>query len=178
MTLAGTEFLRRFFLHVLPRGFVRIRHFGFLANRFRVSRLALCRQLLACGASMAQAVRAEEVHSESSSLWHCPRCGASMLVVQRFTSCGTINMHVLRFFLAAPSANDSGMCASTPTHSCLDLVAIAPLPTFPFHPFAARPMITSEPSHFHACSADPRNPTSRRPFKSHRPASAAPAASS
>src|SRR5262249_13254918 len=34
MTLAATEFLRRFFLHVLPKGFVRIRHFGFLANRF------------------------------------------------------------------------------------------------------------------------------------------------
>src|SRR5436190_2909569 len=45
MTLGATEFLRRFFLHVLPRGFVRIRHFGFLANRFRASRLALSRQL-------------------------------------------------------------------------------------------------------------------------------------
>jgi hypothetical protein len=42
MTLAGTEFLRRFFLHVLPKGFVRIRHFGFLANRFRARRLKLC----------------------------------------------------------------------------------------------------------------------------------------
>lgn len=38
MTLAATEFLRRFFLHVLPRGFVRIRHFGYLANRFRNER--------------------------------------------------------------------------------------------------------------------------------------------
>ena len=44
MTLAGTEFLRRFFLHVLPKGFVRIRHFGFLANRSRAKQLALCRQ--------------------------------------------------------------------------------------------------------------------------------------
>jgi hypothetical protein len=44
MTLTGTEFLRRFFLHVLPRSFVRIRHFGFLTNRFRLSRLALCRR--------------------------------------------------------------------------------------------------------------------------------------
>jgi Putative transposase len=47
MTLTATEFLRRFFLHVLPKGFVRIRHFGFLANRFRASRLTLGRQLLA-----------------------------------------------------------------------------------------------------------------------------------
>src|SRR6266496_127411 len=48
MTLTATEFLRRFFLHVLPKSFVRIRHLGFLANRFRASRLALGRQLLAC----------------------------------------------------------------------------------------------------------------------------------
>ena len=47
MTLTATEFLRRFFLHVLPRGFVRIRHFGFLANRFRVAQVIFCRQLLA-----------------------------------------------------------------------------------------------------------------------------------
>src|SRR6266849_2950441 len=47
MTLIATEFLRRFFLHVLPKGFVRIRQFGFLVNRSRVSSLALCRQLLA-----------------------------------------------------------------------------------------------------------------------------------
>src|SRR5215831_11013740 len=51
MTLGATEFLCRFFLHVLPRGFVRIRHFGFLANRFRASRLALSRQLLASSSS-------------------------------------------------------------------------------------------------------------------------------
>jgi hypothetical protein len=38
MTLLATEFLRRFFLHVLPKDFVRIRHFGFLANRFRAAR--------------------------------------------------------------------------------------------------------------------------------------------
>ena len=86
MTLAATEFLRRFFLHVLPKSFVRIRHYGFLANRFRVSRLALCRQLLARASSMPQAVRAGEVPSESPWLWHCPRCSATMLVIQRFTA--------------------------------------------------------------------------------------------
>ena len=47
MKLAATEFLRRFFLRVLPKGFVRIRHSGFLANRWRSSRLSLCRKLLA-----------------------------------------------------------------------------------------------------------------------------------
>ena len=48
MTLAAVEFLRRFFLHILPKGFVRIRHFGFLANRWRKARLAICREVLAC----------------------------------------------------------------------------------------------------------------------------------
>ncbi len=46
LTLDGTEFLRRFLLHVLPRGFVRIRHYGLLANRDRTARLNQCRQLL------------------------------------------------------------------------------------------------------------------------------------
>jgi hypothetical protein len=83
MTLCANEFLRRFFLHVLPKGFVRIRHFGFLANRWRASRLALARQLLASGSSTEQHVKAHDV-PDSSSLWHCPRCGASMIVIQRF----------------------------------------------------------------------------------------------
>jgi hypothetical protein len=46
MTLHGVEFLRRFLLHVLPKGFVRIRHFGLLANRVRKTNLAVCRSLL------------------------------------------------------------------------------------------------------------------------------------
>jgi len=86
MTLTVTEFLRRFFLHVLPKGFVRIRHFGFLANRFRASRLTLGRQLLAFCSSTELPVRTYDLRSESSFLWHCPRCGASMIVIQRFTA--------------------------------------------------------------------------------------------
>ena len=90
MTLAATEFLRRFFLHVLPKGFVRIRHFGFLANRWRASRLALGRQLLASDGSTVQHVKAHHVKAhhvpDSSSLWHCPRCGASMILIHRFTA--------------------------------------------------------------------------------------------
>jgi hypothetical protein len=86
MTLGATEFLRRFFLHVLPKGFVRIRHFGFLANRFRASHLALGRQLLGSGPSTRKEVDPQQVQSESSSLWHCPRCGSTMVVIQRFTA--------------------------------------------------------------------------------------------
>ena len=86
MTLSATEFLRRFFLHVLPKSFVRIRHFGFLANRFRASRLALGRHLLTSGGSTEQKVKTHNLRPESSTLWHCPRCGASMIVIQRFTA--------------------------------------------------------------------------------------------
>jgi hypothetical protein len=46
MTLKAEEFIRRFLLHVLPSGFVRIRHFGFLANRHREIKLSLCLDLL------------------------------------------------------------------------------------------------------------------------------------
>jgi hypothetical protein len=80
MTLAATEFLRRFFLHVLPRGFVRIRAFGFLANRWRTRMLALARQLL--GAPVVAVDRTRQ----TSDLWRCPRCGARMVIVRRFTS--------------------------------------------------------------------------------------------
>jgi Putative transposase/Transposase zinc-binding domain len=84
MTLAASEFLRRFFLHVLPKAYVRIRHFGFLANCFRTRRLSLCRQLLtpvSCTPAAPDASQASE-----AAVWHCPRCGATMVVLQRFTA--------------------------------------------------------------------------------------------
>ena len=83
MTLEGTEFLRRFFLHVLPKGFVRIRHFGFLANRFRSSRIALCRQLLRV---IAVAAAVSQSLDGVSSNWQCPRCRGPMIVLLRLTS--------------------------------------------------------------------------------------------
>lgn len=82
MSLAATEFLRRFFLHVLPKGFVRIRHFGFLSNRFRTSQLALGRQLLA----MATLIPESPHPDQRPSTWHCPHCGAAMVVRQRLTA--------------------------------------------------------------------------------------------
>jgi Putative transposase len=86
MTLVATEFLRRFFLHVLPKRLVRIRHFGFLVNRSRASSLVRCRQLLASNSSAPAETGTCQVPSESSTLWHCPRCGAAMIVIQRFTT--------------------------------------------------------------------------------------------
>jgi hypothetical protein len=83
MTLTAMEFLRRFFLHVLPKGFVRIRHFGFLANRFRVPRLKLCRPLLTSDFLPTQPA---PVPSADASVWHCPHCGTVMVVIQTFTA--------------------------------------------------------------------------------------------
>lgn len=80
MTLLATEFLRRFFLHVLPKGFVRIRYFGFLANRFRARYLPLCQRLLASDRPP------RSTSSETTSTWHCPNCGAAMIVIHRLTA--------------------------------------------------------------------------------------------
>ena len=86
VTLTASEFFRRFFLHVLAKGFVRIRHVGFLANRFRASRLALSRQLLACCSATEERVGTYNLRFDNVCLWNCSRCGASMIVIQRFTA--------------------------------------------------------------------------------------------
>jgi len=79
------EFLRRFLLHILPKGFVRIRNFGFLANRKRSTLLPLCLQLLGA----AQQPHAEPHASsteDSSASWRCPKCGGPMKVIERLTA--------------------------------------------------------------------------------------------
>jgi hypothetical protein len=82
MPLEAEEFLRRFFLHVLPRGFVRIRHYGLLANRYRKQLLPLARTLLAAQGREPLPLPPPP----DCDLWHCPRCGAPMRVVERFTA--------------------------------------------------------------------------------------------
>ena len=81
MTLQATEFLRRFVQHVLPRGFVRIRYFGFLANRWRAQSLRLCRRLL-----VAKLSAPSPDPEASAATWPCPRCGTAMVVRQRLTA--------------------------------------------------------------------------------------------
>jgi len=82
MTVTAEEFLRRFLFHSLPRGFVRIRFCGFLANRRRGNLLPLCRQLLAA-ASPPQ--NATEPQAEPSGSWLCPCCGGAMARVEKLT---------------------------------------------------------------------------------------------
>jgi hypothetical protein len=83
LTLSQNEFLRRFLLHVLPKGFVRIRNFGFLANRRRATLLPLCFHLLG---STPQAEQDPSGSKDSSDLWLCPKCGAPMMVIERLTA--------------------------------------------------------------------------------------------
>jgi Putative transposase len=83
MTLSLDEFLRRFLFHLLPDGFVRIRHFGFLANRRRATHLPLCLQLLG---SAPQTERDTSGIRDSTDLWPCPKCAGLMVVVERLTA--------------------------------------------------------------------------------------------
>lgn len=84
MTLDATEFLRRFFLHVLPKGFVRIRHFGLLSNRFRSRSLLLARRLLARDGR--DPLPPPKTPAANAPLWHCPRCGGPMGVARSLTA--------------------------------------------------------------------------------------------
>ena len=84
MTLPIEEFLRRFLLHLLPRGFMRIRNFGFRANRQRAMLLPLCFRLLQDAAEVSVATASLGV-DHSHSLWNCRVCGGTMHVVERFS---------------------------------------------------------------------------------------------
>ena len=85
MSLAVEEFLRRFLLHVLPPGFVRIRHFGFFAHRRRATLLPLCRQLLGAAVSETPSGDSESKSAAAVPLWCCPRCGGPMVLLERLT---------------------------------------------------------------------------------------------
>ena len=86
MSLRVEEFLRRFFLHVLPPGFVRIRHFGLFANRLRKVSFELCRRLLA---ETGATVTAPAAASSANSFWLCPDCGGVMVLIERLTPAQT-----------------------------------------------------------------------------------------
>jgi Putative transposase len=85
MTLAPHEFIRRFLLHVLPKGFHRIRHYGLLANGARAEAIARARELLA--APEPPTVRAATTSAAAAPNDHrppCPCCGGRMIIVETF----------------------------------------------------------------------------------------------
>ena len=81
MTLSPEEFLRRFLQHVLPRGFPRIRYFGWMANRTRGEMIPLCRRLLYQPSPATDAAL-----SSQPAAWPCPRCERPMYVIERLTA--------------------------------------------------------------------------------------------
>ncbi|MBV9307863.1 MAG: IS91 family transposase [Acidobacteriaceae bacterium] len=87
MTLHVNEFLRRFLLHVLPPGFVRIRHFGFLSTRKRSTFLPLCLRLLGTAAAVPEAaVTGTGRSSHPPATWLCPHCQGPMQILERWTA--------------------------------------------------------------------------------------------
>jgi hypothetical protein len=91
MTLPVQEFMRRFLLHVLPRGFHRIRHYGLLANAARVANLARARELLAAPLSPLIAVpglASEDAPPDAptDNARPCPCCWAPMVILEIFAS--------------------------------------------------------------------------------------------
>jgi len=81
MMVTSDEFIRRFLLHVLPKGFVRIRHFGVMANYRRSESIDLCRELL----GMTPLVRSTDSAATTPS-WLCPTCRNPLIVIQRLTA--------------------------------------------------------------------------------------------
>jgi Putative transposase len=72
LTVSAAEFIRRFLQHVLPGGFVRVRHYGLLANRYREAKLAVCRRLL-----LVHLVVAVVVGGPQREATPCPGCGGT-----------------------------------------------------------------------------------------------------
>ncbi len=86
MTLPTNEFIRRFLMHVLPRGFHRIRHYGLLASGNRVANIAQARQLLAVPARSEQPDTPAAAASDEPRMLPrpCPCCGGRMMIIETF----------------------------------------------------------------------------------------------
>jgi hypothetical protein len=87
MTLATDEFIRRFLIHVLPKGFHRIRHYGLLANGNRAANIAHARELLAMPPmepETDETAKAAEPDEPSVLPRPCPCCGGRMFIIETF----------------------------------------------------------------------------------------------
>jgi hypothetical protein len=86
MTLPAHEFIRRFLMHVLPKGFHRIRHYGFLANGGRAANLARARRLLAVETHQDEPEPGAQDDEQEiqSAAQPCPKCGGPMVVIETF----------------------------------------------------------------------------------------------
>ena len=96
MTLKAIEFIRRFLPHVLPAGFVRIRHFGFLANRVCREKLELCRALLGdvtptVSVAAEPACEPKEAAEEEPAAHLCPACGKGRMIIIEVLRATSVN---------------------------------------------------------------------------------------
>jgi hypothetical protein len=91
MTLAAHEFIRRFLIHVLPKGLHRIRHYGFLANGGRADNIARIREMLGRGASPEQPAHdhSDDDGQAQTPAEACPCCGGRMIVIETFEAGAT-----------------------------------------------------------------------------------------
>ena len=104
MTLSADEFIRRFLLHVLPKGFHRIRHYGLLASASSKANIARARQLMAAPMAEVDPPAVHDTADPDATTDHhppCPCCGGRMIIVEVFARG------------AAPRGPPSGAAAST-----------------------------------------------------------------
>jgi len=84
-TISAVEFIRRFLLHVLPVGFMRIRHFGLFANRYKKDNLMFCRKCLGLSADLPEviekSVREMMEKLTGKDIMKCPFCGQGTMYV-------------------------------------------------------------------------------------------------
>jgi Putative transposase/Transposase zinc-binding domain len=109
MTLETQEFARRFLLHVLPRGFVRMRYYGFLANRRRAEKLELCRRLLSTqqpdGESMTETPKDGQQIDPPAAHTICPNCSqGKMIIIEKISAEKCLDMNLV---FPVPAANTS-----------------------------------------------------------------------
>ena len=84
MTVAPDEFIRRFLLHVLPKGFHRIRHYGLFASPARKANIARARVLLAAPPPALDATTKVDATAPTDHRPRCPCCGGHMIIVETF----------------------------------------------------------------------------------------------
>ena len=162
MVLPAEEFIRRFLLHVLPDGFQRIRYYGFLANRYRKQKLALCRQLLQMPSYDPHEARSEIAknyrdHYEDltgCSLLTCPVCHQGhMLVIEVFGGTKRSRRAARPAkFADHPSINDNLMIIADTLPSSSDARA-APPATRPLVPRRCMPLRRPQSPHRHSVNS-------------------------
>jgi hypothetical protein len=105
MTLDAVEFLRRFLLHVLPRGFIKIRYYGFLAHPKRAAGLARCRELLPVSPTAEASPAVLSNRQQRAVERRCPRCREGRLRIVEWLSALELELRARN--IALPEAIDS-----------------------------------------------------------------------